>query len=82
MNTFLKKLDDMAGRLLNNIDTDLQQPVTAVITGEVFTHDDMPSINDNTAKPGQPTPKPAVPAAVPARKTNSAVRTPMLKNAR
>ncbi len=37
MKTFLDKLDRKAGRWLEAVDREFQQPVTKMLTGEVFT---------------------------------------------
>jgi hypothetical protein len=43
MKTLLEKLDRRAGRWLSAMDSELQQPLVRVITGEVFTHGASPN---------------------------------------
>jgi hypothetical protein len=75
MKSFLKKLE----HLVNIIDNEMQQPITQVLTGEVFTHD--PSSHAHsynaTEESTQKAARPVVTAASPTREPRVADKTPV-----
>jgi len=86
MKTFLDKLDRTAARWLNTMDSQLQQPVVQILTGEVFTHGTLPINHIEPEQPVQQTVKQAdVPALSQAHHTDTpereTVRPPVLRKA-
>jgi hypothetical protein len=82
MKTFFKKLE----QLVDIMDNELQQPISKVLTGEVFTHD--PTFHARYGSAEQSTPQiaqPVVRAANPTRDSrrtdNTAICPPVLRPA-
>lgn len=74
MKTLLERLDSAAGRWVNRIDSQLQEPVVQVITGQVFMHGAESNGHPAHRQPAQPVarqtsapePKPTREALIPA----------------
>jgi hypothetical protein len=74
MNRLLEKLDHMAGRWVNTMDEQLQQPIVHTMTGEVFTHGTASNDHMTLAQPVQPAaPAGHKPAVIDVRPTRTAV---------